>query len=293
MQSWLGVGILTASAVAYSLAGYFTRLIPLDAVTLLFWRGLFAGVFILLVVWWRHGRRTWPMIRDMGWPGFGITVLGSLSSYIYLSSLRLTTVADVAVIYATLPFVTAALAWLVLREREGWRVLLGSLAALAAIAVMAGGALREGHLAGDALAFGMTLTYAAMIVLIRRCRHVSMMPAVGVQCLVSAAAAAPFARLGPLESLPLLHLGLFGTCQLGLGLILLSLGMRRVPATQAALISLLDTPLAPLWVWLAFGETPPDATLLGGSVIVAAVGWTMLGRPRPEVSPPAALAPDI
>lgn len=288
MQPWLGVGILAASAVAYSLAGYFTRLIPLDAVTLLFWRGLFAGVFILLVVWWRHGRRTWPMIRDMGWPGLGIAVLGSLSSYIYLSSLRLTTVADVAVIYATLPFVTAALAWLVLREREGWRVLVGSLAALAGIAVMAGGAFRAGHLPGDALAFGMTLTYAAMIVLIRRGRHVSMMPAVGIQCLVSAIAAAPFARLGPLGSLPLLHLALFGTCQLGLGLMLLSLGMRRVPATQAALISLLDTPLAPLWVWLAFAETPPAATLVGGTVIVAAVGWTILGNRRPTVLPPVA-----
>jgi drug/metabolite transporter (DMT)-like permease len=292
MQRWLGVGILAGSAVAYSLAGFFTRLIPLDAVTLLFWRGLFAGVFILLVVWWRYGRQAWPMIRAIGWPGFSIAVMGSLSSYIYLSSLRLTTVADVAVIYATLPFVTAALAWVALREREGWRVLVGSLAALGGIAVMAGGALRSGHLLGDALAFGMTLTYAAMIVLIRRGRHVSMMPAVGIQCLVSAAAAAPFAKLGPLESLPLLHLALFGTCQLGLGLMLLSLGMRRVPATQAALISLLDTPLAPLWVWLAFSETPPAATLVGGTVIIAAVGWTILGSPRPTVLPPVAEVSD-
>jgi len=292
MARWLGLFLLAGSAVAYSLAGFFTRLIPLDAVTLLFWRGLFAGLFILLVVWLRYRRQAWPMIRAIGWPGFGIAVMGSLSSYIYLSSLRLTTVADVAVIYATLPFVTAALAWVALREREGWRVLVGSLAALAGIALMAGGAFRSGHLLGDTLAFAMTLTYAAMIVLIRRGRHVSMMPAVGIQCLVSALAAAPFARLGPVESLPLLQLLLFGTCQLGLGLMLLSLGMRRVPATQAALISLLDTPLAPLWVWLAFGETPPVATLVGGTVIMAAVCWTIIGSPRPSVLPAAAEAGD-
>lgn len=277
---WLGSGLLAASALAYSLAGYFTRLIPLDAVTLLFWRGLFAGAFILLVVWLRHGRRTWPTIRGIGWPGLGIAVMGSLSSYIYLSALRLTTVADVAVIYTTLPFVTAALAWIVLREREEARVLLASLLALAGVCVMADGAFRAGHLLGDLLAFGMTLTYAAMIVMIRRGRDVSMMPAVGIQCLVSAAAAAPFAKLGPLAELPLLHLALFGICQLGLGLMLLSLGMRRVPATQAALISLLDTPLAPLWVWLAFAETPPRATLAGGAIVMAAVGWTILAAPR-------------
>ena len=68
--------------------------------------------------------------------------------------------------------------------------------------------------------------------------------------------------------------------------------MRRVPATQAALISLLDTPLAPLWVWLAFSETPPAATLVGGTVIIAAVGWTILGSPRPTVLPPVAEVSD-
>lgn len=284
MQPWLGAGFLAGAAVAYSLAGYFTRLIPLDAVTLLFWRGLIAGLFIFLVLFIRYGRQAWAMTRAVGWAGLTISVMGSLSSYIYLSSLRLTTVADVSVIYATLPFLTAALAWLVLREREGWRVIIGSVVALLGVIIMANGALRAGHMVGDLLAFGMTLTYAAMVVLIRRGRHISMMPAVAIQCLVSALAAAPFAKLGPIGHLPMLDLVLFGTCQLGLGLILLTLGMRRVQATQAALIGLLDTPLGPLWVWLAFGETPPLMTLIGGAIIMAAVCWTILrpGRARQD-----------
>ena len=70
-------------------------------------------------------------------------------------------------------------------------------------------------------------------------------------------------------------MALFGTCQLGLGLVLLTFGMRRVPATRAALISLLDAPLAPLWVWLAFRELPPVATLIGGGIVAAAVLWNM------------------
>src|SRR5215469_4781004 len=49
-QTWLGTILLTASAVAYSSAGFFTRLIPVDAWTLLFWRGLFAGSFLFAMV---------------------------------------------------------------------------------------------------------------------------------------------------------------------------------------------------------------------------------------------------
>jgi len=102
-------------------------------------------------------------------------------------------------------------------------------------------------------------------------RQVSMMPAVAIMCFLTSVIAAPFARVGPITTLPLIHLALFGTCQLGLGLVLLTFGMRRVPATRAAIIGLLDAPLAPFWVWLAFSEVPPLLTLIGGAVVMAAV----------------------
>jgi drug/metabolite transporter (DMT)-like permease len=276
MQRWVGTALLAGSAAAYSLAGYFTRLIPLDVMTLLFWRGIFGGIMITALVLIQYRGGAWSATRAIGWQGLGVAAMGVISSYLYLAAFRHTTVADVSIIYATLPFVTAGLAWVMLREREGWRVLASSLVALLGVGIMTGGAIRAGHLAGDLLAFAMTLTFALTMVLMRRGgRHVSMMPAVAIMCFLSALAAAPFARIGPLGHLPMLHLVLFGTCQLGLGLVFLALGMRRVGATRAALIGLLDTPLAPFWVWLAFSEVPPLLTLLGGAIVMAAVLWNM------------------
>ena len=114
-----------------------------------------------------------------------------------------------------------------------------------------------------------------MILMRRSGRQVSLLPAVAIMCFLTAVAAAPFARIEPIMRLPLLHLALFGTCQLGLGLVLLTFGMRRVATTRAALIGMLDVPLAPLWVWLAFSEVPPLLTLVGGGVVMAAVLWNM------------------
>ena len=276
MQRWLGTALMAASAAAYSLAGYFTRLIPLDVMTLLFWRGLFGGVMIVGLILLQYRGGAWAATRAIGWQGLMVAAMGMISSYLYLLAFRHTTVADVSVIYGTLPFVTAALAWLVLREREGWRAMVSSLVALLGVAVMAGGAVRAGHWAGDLLAFAMTATFAiTMVVMKRGGRDVSMLPAVAIMCFMTALVAAPFARVGPLGSLPMLHLVLFGTCQLGLGLVFLTLGVRRVPATRAALIGLLDAPLAPLWVWLAFSEVPPASTLIGGGIVAAAVLWNM------------------
>ena len=244
-----------------------------------------AVVAIVAVIVSPHGRASWRMTRATGWAGLAVAGLSAVASYFYLAAFRNTTVADVAVIYATLPFWAAALGWLLLREREGWRVLAASLVALAGVALTTGGAL-GGRLVGDLLALAMTLTFALVMVLIRRAR-VSMLPAVALSCFLASVVAWPFARTGPWAQLPMLHLMLFGTAQLGLGLLLLTLGMRRVAATRAALIGLLDTPLAPLWVWLAFDEAPPALTLAGGGIVMAAVLWSLLGEatPAPPGSP--------
>jgi drug/metabolite transporter (DMT)-like permease len=42
---------------------------------------------------------------------------------------------------------------------------------------------------------------------------------------------------------------------------------------QTALIGALEAPIAPLWVWMMFGETPGPATLVGATVILTAVIW--------------------
>ena len=52
----LGMALCAGAAAAYSTAGYFTRLIPLDVWTILFWRGLFAGGFVAACFLWQQGR---------------------------------------------------------------------------------------------------------------------------------------------------------------------------------------------------------------------------------------------
>jgi drug/metabolite transporter (DMT)-like permease len=64
-----GILLIILSAIAYSSAGFFTRLIHLDAWTMLFWRGLFAGLMILCVIAIRERRNTWRAIRAIGRPG--------------------------------------------------------------------------------------------------------------------------------------------------------------------------------------------------------------------------------
>lgn len=268
---WLGTTLLVASAVAYSSAGFYTRLIEVDAWTMLFWRGLFAGLFLVVMVAVRERGRVVPSLRAIGRDGLLIAVCSALATVCFLNALRLSTVADVMVIDATVPFVTAGLAWLILREREDRITLLATFAALAGVAVMAGPAIAGDRLLGDLLTLGMVVLMSMVLVLIRRNRGVSMIPALGLSAFLCSLIVLPFAQPLSVSGTNLGMLALFGTSQFGLGLLLLALGTPLVSATRGALIGTLQTPLAPFLVWLAFGETPSLATLAGGAIVMAAV----------------------
>lgn len=275
-RRWLGVVLTTASAVAYSTAGYFTRLIHLDVWTMLFWRGLFAGLFIACFIAWQYRRATLARMRAIGGPGLLVAALSTLATIFFINAFRRTSVADVTVIYATAPFATAAIGWLWIGERERWTTLVASTAALLGVVIMVGGAVTEGHVVGDVLAFGMTLSMAVMMIVIRKHRDTPMVPAACLSAFLSALVVWPLAGPGNARPADMVSLALFGTTQFGLGLLLLTLGTRLISATESALISALEAPLAPVWVWLAFSEVPPRLTLIGGAIVMAAVSAHIL-----------------
>jgi len=95
---------------------------------------------------------------------------------------------------------------------------------------------------------------------------VAMLPTACLSNLLGSLVSLAFARPLAVGQLDLAYLALFGFVQMTLGLTLFTIGSRLIPAAETALISALEMPLAPLWVWLAFGETVSAQTLVGGAL---------------------------
>src|SRR5258707_8813364 len=87
-------------------------LIKLDVWTLLFWRGIFGGVFIACCILWQHRVRAFGAFQAIGGAGILAAGCSTVSTVCFINALRLTSVADVTIIYATAPFAAAAVAWL-------------------------------------------------------------------------------------------------------------------------------------------------------------------------------------
>lgn len=289
-NKWLGTLLIVGSAVAYSLSGYFTRLITLDVWTLLFWRGIFGGLFIGAYVAWRYRNDLLVAIRAIGMAGFGVMLLSTIATICFINALRLAPVADVMTIHAALPFMTAILALVFTGEREDWTTWAASIAALVGVMIIVNPQASGGHLAGYAFATMMALSYAAMMVIIRKNRDVSMLPAVCLSAFLCAFVVLPFAQPMQVTAPVMLDLVLFGTVQFGFGLLLMTIGTRLISATRSALIGSLENPLAPLWVWLAFGELPAWATWVGGGLVMGAVIFDVLTKSKRQQKGVQALA---
>jgi len=272
------------AAVFWSTGGFFVRLIPLDAWTLLGWRSLFGIIAILAFALWQQGAGGLQFRKLANWHGLIVILCAGVGMICFVVSNVLTSVANVAVLYATLPFMTATLAWVWIGERPSRRTLIASGAALAGVIIMARAAIGGGHLLGDAIAIAMTILTAILTVTVRRHRDTPILEAVIAGGVLAMVAGMLFGAPMNVTPADLGLLAIFGALTMGGGMALFTVGARRIPSAQAALLGAFETPLAPLWVWLAFAEVPPTATFIGGALILAALAWHFAGEVRARPS---------
>jgi len=266
----LGSAYVALAALMWSLAGILQRQLHMSLPSQLAGRAMFAFLALLVFIAIAERGRVVRAFRAIGRPGLAIAALMAISSGAFMTALNDTSVANVLIIQALVPLVSALLGRLAGEpvHRRTWAAI-G--VAAAGVAVMAGAPTRPG-LPGLIFSLITTLTFAATIVVARHKADVSMAPATCLSQVLVFAVFAPFAHAGELSGANLGWLALLGIiAQMGLGLFFLSLGARLISAANVALISQLENVLGPVWVWLAGIEHPSAPTITGGVIVIAAV----------------------
>lgn len=264
------------AALCWSSAGLLVRLVEADAWTVSFWRSSFMAATLLAWLGLRHGRDTWREFRRIGRPGLALACSFAATFLFFILALNHTTVANTVVIMSATPLFAGLAAWAVLGERLSGALLAAMAVASAGIGLMVADNLGSGGIVGDALALGVAVTQAGNVVILRHGRSVNMIPALCLAGVFSAAAALPFAAPAAVAGDDFAVLAALGAGQLGLGLVLFSLGLRHVPVAVAGMLALLECVLSPLWAWLGVGERPSDLALVGGALVLGALAFQSL-----------------
>jgi drug/metabolite transporter (DMT)-like permease len=277
-----GLLVVTCATVLWSTAGIFVRLTDLDVWAVLGWRSLFATLALFVMAAIKNGKRTPQLFLKPSRAVLMTIPIATINMGTYVVALKLTSVANVMIVYATVPLITAGIAYLAIGERTTRLVLTVSLVAFAGVVFMVSGAARMGDIAGCAVALLMTVAMAMQIIMARRYPNLDMAIVNTFASLACMIVGLMLSQAGVPSWHDLLVLAAFGISNTALAYFFVMIGARHIPSAEVGLIGMIDVILGPLWVWLLFAENPGHKTLIGGAVVLCAVGYYLLSQLKPQ-----------
>jgi len=268
----LGAGLVLIGGLFLSLSGIMLRNIDsADGWQVLFYRSLMSFVTIAVILVFQYRRNAARTFLAIGRPGLvAATVLG-IGSMFYILAMVNTTVANVVFIIGAAPLITALGGWLFLGEKVTRGGLVAMVMAIAGIGLMFADGFVSGGMLGNLYAFGVVISFMVFLLILRKHKHLDMLPATCLSGLVAAAVALLFCDSLKISSHDLVIALMLGSLQFGVGFMLLTWGTRYIPAAEVALFSLSESVLNPLWVFLYADEVPSVLSLLGSAVVLISV----------------------
>jgi drug/metabolite transporter (DMT)-like permease len=276
---WLGVALVAGAALSWSTAGLFPRLVSTDVFTTLFWRSLL-GATVLLAQALLNKRHDLSSLWRLTQPEMWMALASTGAMVCFIAAFFYAPVADVVFIYSAFPILTLLLSALLLRTAVHRIDVLCTVAVVGGMGLIVWGRSSLHSLLGAGLSLLATLLFALITIGIKRHPQAEMVKVTYVGTFIAALAMAPFSNFGNTSTHDLVWLWLYGLLNVGAGFGLYLLGVRRLKAVLASLVCMIEIPLAPLWVYVFFGEVVSQQSLAGGAVIVLAVLVNVLGSGR-------------
>ncbi len=274
--------ITTAAPLCWSIGGLGIRSVDIHLWGVVFWRALFMGFTVLIFLILRDRKRTLQAFKNSGMPGVAAGAFLAMSMICYVNSLFHTTVANALVLQGTAPLFAAILGWFLLRERISAGTGLAIIVVIIAMVAMVSDSLTAGMWQGDAFALVNAISLASYIIVVRRTREIDLIPAICLAGFISAIVSLPLMTTFMISEHDLGILSLLGAVQVGLGSCLFVTGSRNLPPAQSGLLTLMETVLGSLWVWIFIGEQPTTITLISGTIIVITLALHTILDSRPS-----------
>jgi drug/metabolite transporter (DMT)-like permease len=263
--------LVAGAALLWSTGGLAIKLVPLDALGVVFWRSALTFVFLAAV--FRPGLERWRKAS------VATAVVYALMILTFVTATKWTTAANAIFLQYTGPFYVLALGPWLLKERFRKADAAAIAVALGGMSLFFVGKLDAGHLAGNLMAVVSGVFFGLTVLLLRRDQSRDAMASVFLGNLIAGAVALPFAWGNlALDTRGFAVVAFLGVVQMGVAYILFVRGLSVVPAAEASLLGMLEPAFNPLWAFLGLGEKPSAWALLGGAVVLLAVaGRTLLG----------------
>ena len=246
---------------------------------ILFWRQFFFILIVTFYLFLVYKKNFFKIFYKSGIPGIfaGIFLGAGFASYVF--AMYHTTVANTLFIITTETIFLALFGYIFLKEKISLVTFISILLGMSGVLLIVGSSLSiqtSEQFFGNIVAFVMPISFAVLIIIVRKYPSVDMVPAqftAGICAAIIGYLIAGKLLVSPHD----LFLGfLAGVFQIGFGFILITVGSKTTPAAVVGVLMLTEAVLGPIWAWLFINEIPPMTVIIGGSIIILAIIFEFL-----------------
>jgi drug/metabolite transporter, DME family len=241
---------------------------------ILFWRQFFFILIVGLYLLVTYKKNFFKTFHKSGFPGFiaGIFLGFGFSAYVF--AMYYTTVANTLFIITTETIFLAFFGYIFLKEKINLITFISILLGMSGVLLIVGSSLSiqtSEQFFGNIIAFIMPISFAVLIVIVRKYPHVDMVPSQFTAGVMAALIGFLVANKLAVSNHDLFLGFLAGTFQIGFGFIFITIGSKTTPAAAVGVLMLTEAVLGPLWAWIFINEVPPITVITGGSIIILAI----------------------
>ena len=237
-----------------------------------FYRGLAFLFSITFVLIHKYRLEIVTKIKNTGFAGLAGGFLLMLANLLFIQALATTSIANALFTLSSIPFITAILAFIFLKEKLSLRTIIIIFFAFMGIFIMIKDGLVSGGFYGNILALVCAFSFSTFVIILRKSRDIDMMPVnliSGVLVLIVSFVISLGNINVPIQDILLCFL--WGGVLMGFVHSVFIFATRFLLASEVTLFMLLEFSLGPFWVWIFLNETISQETFYGGIIVMISV----------------------
>jgi len=241
---------------------------------ILFWRQTFFAIMVALYLIITYKKNFFKSFYTSGLSGFIGGIFLGIGFAAYVFSMYTTTVANTNFIITTETIFLAVFGYFFLKEKIDLVTFIAIILGMSGVLLIIGSSLsiQTGEqFIGNIVAFIMPISFAILVIIIRKYPNVDMVPAQFIAGVFAAIIGYVIAGKLSISLHDLFLASLAGFFQIGFGFIFITIGSQTTPSAVVGVLMLTEAVFGPLWAWLFINEIPPSSVLLGGGIIIFSI----------------------